>query len=103
MDLISPYSNRTDLLFELETVIRKLTGVGGLDSGQRLSVQSDEHVAQRTTFGERLGEDGVAELAAAYLDGATQSELAQRYGTGEKTIRRLLREIGARKRRPRAA
>lgn len=102
MDLISPYSNRTDLLFELETAIKKLATAGGSGGERRLSVRSEGHVTQRTTFGERLGEDEVTELAAAYLAGATQLELAQRYGIGEKTIRRLLREVGARKRRPRA-
>ncbi|MEQ3551751.1 hypothetical protein WIS52_14855 [Pseudonocardia nematodicida] len=48
-----------------------------------------------------LGEAGIARMIEDYRNGAEAKELASCYGFGLTTVKRVLREEGARKRRPR--
>lgn len=45
-----------------------------------------------------LGEAGIARMVEEYRNGAEAKELASRYGFGLTTVKRVLREEGARKR-----
>jgi transposase-like protein len=45
----------------------------------------------------------VKDLIKSYLDGSTIAELAERHSVSASSVKRVLREHGARKHRPRAA
>jgi len=66
------------------------SGAPGSSSTARQRVQPK----QRALLGERIGEDGVADLIAKFRAGVTKHQLAEEYGCSPSTIERLLRLRG---------
>ncbi len=95
MELLSRYSNRPELLNPLVSALRAIQ----TDAKRGQEVRSvASPVPRRQDIRERIGEQGLAEMAKMYLAGSTAKDLATKHGICVKTVRRLMKERGARKR-----
>lgn len=95
VELLRQYSNRTDLAFDLEVATRQLAKavhaqVKRADTPPR-SVKNTPHPRQRRLTN-RLGDDQVQELVAAFEAGTTREELGKRYGISRTSVAKILRE-----------
>jgi hypothetical protein len=90
--------NRSDLLFDLIAAQRQLNeAASGTVSGTVSVRDSAPRVPQRRPIAERLSEVDVQALVAAFVAGTPKWKLAQRYGIGMTSVKRLLKERGATK------
>ncbi len=91
--LLSAYSNRTDLLYDLQEVRRKLGQVSKADEADRQSVCSTNAVARRRMcVAEQLGAKAVDQLVADFMAGTTRQALANRHKVSVSSVARLLRQ-----------
>ncbi|WP_130348430.1 hypothetical protein [Herbihabitans rhizosphaerae] len=90
------YSNRSDLLVDLLKAVDRLQRAGAAPVSERRSVRC-ERVPRVWRVRDRLSEADVRELVSAYLSGVTARELADRFAIGLSSVKRLLREHGARR------
>ncbi|TYK44563.1 hypothetical protein [Actinomadura decatromicini] len=99
MDLLLPYTNRTDILVDLEYSIRNLekslaTPVEVSSSVRRQTNSAAGASRQRVTV--RLTEAEISALVAEFQDGTAAWKLAKRYEIGLSTVKRILRDRKAR-------
>ncbi len=92
-ELLRRYSNRHGLVTQLVSVLRR---VHAGDQSGPLAVQSVPP-SPRWLDG-RLEAGDRERMAEQYLAGDTASALAERYGISLKSVKRILRELGVRKR-----
>jgi len=73
--------------------VRQLTEAVGTDDTPTRSVKTITHEAGgKRKLSNRLTDDQVRELVAAFEAGTTRMELARRYGIGRTSVTKLLRE-----------
>lgn len=92
VDLVSAYSNRDDLVFELVTAMRQLEearSAGGSES--RLSVQSVGRVGRAHGLQDRLSQADLQNVVTEYEAGELRKDLAERYGISVSSVARILR------------
>jgi DNA invertase Pin-like site-specific DNA recombinase len=101
VDLVASYSNRPELAYDLAETLRRL---------QRAQTEASAPSSVRSHTGrppeqrrveDRLSSEQIEALISSYRAGTTTRELAQRYGLGLTTVKRLLRDHGVRRRKPR--
>jgi DNA-directed RNA polymerase specialized sigma24 family protein len=100
VELCRRYSNRPDLLNPLVSVLEKIKEGTSDTEPDLVSVRSNESGVWRVV--DRLSPSEVATLIESYRAGSTARSLAERYSVSTGTVKRLLREHGVRKQRPRA-
>ena len=103
VELLSRYSNREDLLKPLVSVLDRINSVPEPHDEQDQLASADGPAPATWRVSERLSPADVKTLVKSYLAGTTIRVLAERYGIGTSSVKRLLREHGARKLPPRSA
>ncbi len=95
VDLLLPYSNRTDLLDDLSRVQAKINACTKESDTTRHSVRTEaKPPPQPRKLEDRLGSEGISHLVACFEAGMIYTELAERFATSESTLKRLLRKLG---------
>lgn len=103
MELCSRYSNRDDLLEPLVRVLEQINQDLLVSEPKDQLVSADGATPKAWRVADRLSPTDLANLVASYRGGTTIRDLAEQFNLGTTTVKRLLREHGARKRRPRGA
>ena len=104
VELLRRYSNRDDLLKPLVSVMERVHEETPATPHEAPPLASDYRPGPpRRQVSERLTAEDIKTLVSAYLAGSTIRELAERYGLGTTSVKRLLRQHGARKLPPRRA
>jgi hypothetical protein len=106
VDLLMAYSKRPDLALDLGKANDQLArgSAEGASSGHQ-SVRSIGGRGRTDLLEDRLSEDEVRQLVAAFTSGTPKWKLAEQYGISLSSVKRLLRARGVRKEsgHPRAA
>jgi transcriptional regulator of aromatic amino acid metabolism len=100
VELLRRSSNRPDLLNPLVNALKKIKNDTPDTEPDLASVRGNEPSVWRVT--DRLSPSDVDTLIKSYQAGSTGRLLAERYNISTATVKRLLREHGVRKQRPRA-
>lgn len=90
VDLLTAYSKRSDLLFDLARAVEWLGGEGVGESGGVRSVRS-EQAPRVWRVRDRLSEADIRSLVSRYQEGVTARELAEHFKSGMTSVKRLLR------------
>jgi hypothetical protein len=100
-ELLRHYSNRDDLLKPLVSLLERINDerLTGYEEGQLASADGPAPRAWRVS--DRLSPTDIKTLVTSYLADSTIHVLAEQYGISTTSVKRLLREHGARKQRPR--
>jgi DNA-directed RNA polymerase specialized sigma24 family protein len=99
VDLMEAYSRRPDLLFALFSAVEQLRATPSLEPTTGHSVSSDQ-TPRIWRLSDRLRETDINNLVSSYLNGTTAQELAQQFRISKTSVKRLLRERGARRNSP---
>lgn len=92
VDLLRAYLNRGDLLHDLRETARQLAEAVGSEETPGRSVKTiTREGGGKRKLSNRLTDDQVRELVAAFEAGTTRMELAKRYGIGRTSVAKLLR------------
>jgi hypothetical protein len=103
VELCSRYSNRDDLLKPLVSVLDRINSEPPISDPMDQLPSADGSDPQAWRVNERMSpEDGKA-LVKSYLAGSTIRLLSEQYGISGSSVKRLLRQHGARKLPPRGA
>ena len=98
VDLVRRYSNRSDLLGPLARAWKMINSAEDHCNEEITYVQS-QSPKRVPPASERLGEGELARMAELYVSPYWTGEaVAKRYGISVRTVRRLMRERGVRKR-----
>jgi predicted DNA binding protein len=84
--------NRGDLLHDLRETVRQLRSSLDSDEPSRSVKTIVRDDGGRRKLSNRLTDDQVRELVAAFEAGTTRLELAERYGIGRTSVAKLLRQ-----------
>ena len=103
MELLRRYSNREDLLKSLVNVLARINAEPEPDEPQDQLPSADGPTPATWRVSDRLSPPDVKAMIKSYLAGDTIRVLAERYGIGTSSVKRLLRKHGARKLPPRSA
>lgn len=103
MELLHRYSNRDDLLKPLASVLNRVSDEPSATEDEGQLVSADGPAPRPWLVSECLSPMDVKTLVASYLAGSSSRALAEQYGIGQTSVKRLLREHGARKQRPKGA
>jgi hypothetical protein len=99
VDLLTAYSKRSGLLFDLARAVEQLCGREVGDLGGVRSVRS-EQAPRVWRVRDRLSEADIRSLIcliSRYREGVTTRELAEYFNIGITSVKRLLREHGVRR------
>jgi hypothetical protein len=97
VDLVRHYSNRSDLLLDLEHLTRNLRASLKDGAETSVSVRSDRMPGLSHRITDRLSEADLMALVADFQGGDPAWRLAERYGIGRTSVKRILRERQARR------
>lgn len=97
VDLVRHYSNRSDLVFDLEHTARNLRASLQDTAETSISVRSKPNPKARRSVADRVTEDDIATIIAEFQSGTAAWRLAERYGIGETSVKGILRERKARR------
>ena len=103
MELLRRYSNRDDLLKPLVSVLERINEDLPASQEEAQLVSADGPTPRAWHVSDRLSPTAVKTLVTSYRAGSTIRVLAEQYGISTSSVKRLLREHGARKQRPRSA
>jgi hypothetical protein len=103
VELLSRYSNREDLLKPLVNVLERINSEPEPDEPQDQLPSADGPDPRPWQVTDRLSPADIKTLVKSFLAGDTIRVLAERYGISTTSVKRLLREHGARKLPPRSA
>jgi len=90
--LLTHYSNRSDLLHELDVAGDRLQRAQEDGTPSVRSVRSPDRKGHAHGLTERLTEAQVGEIVAAFEAGTLRRQLAERYGISISSVGRLLRQ-----------
>jgi hypothetical protein len=103
VELCSRYSNRDDLLKPLVNVLDRINSEPPMCDPVDQLPSADGLDPQTWRISDRVSPEGSKALVQSYLAGSTIRVLAEQYGISGSSVKRLLREHGARKLPPRSA
>lgn len=90
MDLLLRYSNRSDLLDDLNRAGQQVAR--GLAKPQaRRSVSSTDRVNRQWSLRDRLSEEQITSLVRDRLSGLPQNKTARKFGISESSVKRIMR------------
>jgi hypothetical protein len=85
--------NRGDLLHDLQETVRQIRqAINGADALARSVKTITREGGRKRKLSNRLTNDQVRELVAAFESGTTRMELAEQYCIGRTSVAKLLRE-----------
>jgi aminoglycoside phosphotransferase (APT) family kinase protein len=99
VELLRRYSNRDESLKSLVRVIESIRDDAPSEPGPDQLVSADGSGFRPWQVTERLGGSSIESMIKAYLNGSTIAELAELHTISPSSVKRLLREHGARKHR----
>ena|SRR2546421_631873 len=92
LDIIRHYSNRADLLDDLDRATHRLEQANAANSAaERLSVRSTGRLNRKWAMQDRLGEAELRDIAESFRAGVSKCKLAERYGISVSSVKRILR------------
>ncbi|WP_414940139.1 resolvase [Amycolatopsis sp. cmx-11-51] len=100
MELCRRYSNRQDLVNPLVNVLNKIQNGSSDANDDLVTVNGTQSDVWR--IADRLSPSDIESLVESYRTGGTLKAVAERYGVSVATVKRLAREHGVRKQRPRS-
>ena len=100
VELCRRYSNRQDLVNPLVNVLEKIKNGAPDPRDDLVPVNGTQPGVWRIT--DRLSPSDIESLVESYRSGSTMNAVAERYGVSVATVKRLAREHGVRKQRPRS-
>ena len=103
MELLRRYSNRDDLLKPLVSVLERISEEPPVTEEEARLVSADGPTSRAWHVSDRLTSADIKDLVTSYRAGSTIRVLAEQYDISTSSVKRLLREHGARKQRPRSA
>jgi DNA-directed RNA polymerase specialized sigma24 family protein len=103
VELLRRYSNRDDLLKPLISVMQHLREDAPAEPEEAQLTSADGSAPHAWQVSDRLTTSDVETLIKSYLAGSTIAALAERQSISVSSVKRLLRQHGARKQRPRSA
>lgn len=103
MELLRRYSNRSDLLKHLVSVLERISEETPASDEAPQLASADGPRPQAWRVSDRLSSADIKILVTSYLAGGTIRDLAEQYGISTTSVKRVLRASGARKLRPRRA
>ena len=89
--LLRAYLNRGDLLDDLREAVRQMEVACAEDTPSRSVKTVPRERGSQRRLSNRLNDEQVRELVAAFEAGATRMERAERYGIGRTSVAKLLR------------
>jgi hypothetical protein len=94
VDLLTHYSNRSDLLHELGEAARQLERASQDEHDRRSvrSVRSPDRKGRVWGLAERLSRDDVHKIVMSYEAGELRRDIAARYKISVRSVGRLLRK-----------
>ncbi len=99
MELCHRYSNRPDLTKPLVSVLDKIHTGTPPDDIDLVTVSGNQPEVWR--MAERLSQSDVESMIDLYRGGSTGAELATKFNVSHSSVKRVLRQHGARKNQPR--
>ena len=96
VDLVRHYSNRPDLLLDLEHLTRNLHASLSDGAETSISVRSDRKPGPSRRICDRLSEADLASLVANFQSGLPVWRVTERYSIGRTSVKRILRDRKAR-------
>ena len=96
------YSNRDDLLKPLVSVLKRISEEPPVTEEEAQLVSADGPTPRAWHVRDRLTSADIKGLVTSYRAGDTIRVLAEQYSISTSSVKRLLREHGARKQRPRS-
>lgn len=103
VELLRRYSNRDDLLKPLVNVLKRINEEPYASLEEAQLVSADGPTPRTWQVSDRLTPVEIKKLVKSYLAGSTIRTLAEHYAISSSSVKRLLREHGARKQRPKGA
>lgn len=103
VELLRRYSNRDDLLKSLVSLMERINEEPPAGHEETQLPSADGPAPRAWQISRRLTPANIKTLVASYLGGSTIRVLAEQYNISTTSVKRLLRERGARKQRPRNA
>ncbi len=97
VELLSRYSNQPDIAKPLVKLMQLVATEPAADTDPSPLVLADSSRPPALPFAARLSAEDVQTMIKSYLAGRTIVEMGAQYGVSESTIKRLLRQYGARK------
>lgn len=92
VDLLTSYSKRADLLYDLEESLRQLRQASTDDSPPSVrSVRSPDRKGCIWALADRLGQDQVQEIVSTFENGTPRWKIAEQYQISVSSVGRLLR------------
>lgn len=91
VDLLRHYSNRADLLDDLDRAVCRLTRLAKEPGQERRSVSSTGRIGRKWALQDRLSDDDVRGLAEGFRAGTPKHRLAKQYGISVSSVKRILR------------
>ena len=92
MDLLTSYSKRADVLYDLEESLRQLRRAAGDDMPPSVhSVRSPDRKSRAWALGDRLSEDDRRAIILGYEAGELRRDIAARYTISVSSVGRILR------------
>lgn len=92
MELVRHYSNRYELLDDLDQAARRLARAVAADpGGEPVSVRSTGRVGRVLAVRDRLSEADVRAIVEKFEAGTPKHQLAEMYGISLSSVKRLLR------------
>ena len=95
------YSNRDDLLKPLVSILERIHEEPSAAVEEAQLTSADGPAPRAWQVSRRLSPTDIKALVTSYLAGSTIRALAEQYSISTTSVKRLLRERGARKQRPR--
>ena len=93
VDVLLAYLNRGDLVHGLQETVRQIRqAVGGGDTPAQSVKTITRDGGRKRKLSNRLTNDQIRHLVAAFEAGATRMELAKRYRIGRTSLAKLLRQ-----------
>ncbi len=92
MDLLTSYSKRADLLYDLQEALRHLRQASTEDTPPSVSsVRSPDRKGTVWALADRLSEDDRHKIVLSYEAGELRQDIANRYGISVSSVARVLR------------
>lgn len=91
VDLVTAYSKRHDLLYDLEEALRQLGKAQEDSSTEPQSVRSTGRIGHKHALQDRLSDEDRRKIVLSYEDGELRRDIAERYGISVSSVARVLR------------
>jgi len=100
VELLRRYSNRDDLLKPLVSVVQRIREDAPAEPEEAQLTSADGSAPRAWQLSDRLTDSDIEAMVRSYLTGSTVRVLAEQHDISVGSVKRLLRQHGARKQHP---